>query len=115
MRSMKSKELSVVYLVDNEVKTKSIIDSKMTDILNKSKLEVTNVSIDVIKENMVKTLDGVMEIFENEQFENRCFGIDEIEIALNVGCEGTVSVLSTVSGQANMQSSIVVKLKRGKN
>ncbi len=109
---MNTKELSVAYFVDNEVKAKSIFDSKITDILNKSRLEVANVSIDVIKENMAKTLEGVMEMFENEQLENRSFCIDEIEVALNVGCEGTVSVLSTVSGQANMQSSIIVKLKR---
>ena len=106
-------ELPVAYFVDSDLKTRSIIDSKLTDILNKSRLEVANVSIDVIKENMVKTLDGVIEIFENEQLENRGFCVDEIEVALNVGCEGSVSILSTISGQANMQSSIVVKLKRG--
>ena len=105
-------ELPIAYFTDSDLKTKSIMDSKMTDILNRSRLEVANVSIDVVKANMVKTLDGIIEIFENEQLENRGFCVDEIEVALNVGCEGTVSVLSTVSGQASMQSSIVVKLKR---
>lgn len=105
-------ELPIAYLTDSDLKTKSIMDSKITDILNRSRLEVANVSIDVVKENMVKTLDGIIEIFENEQLENRGFCVDEIEVALTVGCEGTVSVLSAVSGQASMQSSIVVKLKR---
>ena len=37
---------------------------------------------------------------------------DEIEIALNVGLEGEVSILSVASGSANTQSSVVVKLKK---
>lgn len=112
MKEKSSKTLSVMYLTDCEIMSKSLSDSKITDILNKSKVEVTNVSIDVVKENMLKTLGGLLDTFECEELEDRKFCIDEIEVSLNVGCEGTVSILSAVSGQANVQSGIVVKLKR---
>lgn len=112
MKELSSKELSVAYFVDNGIKSKSLSDSKITDIIKRSNLEVTNVSVDVVRENLVKTLDSLLDVFECEQLDGRKFYTDEIEIALNVGYEGTVSILSAVSGQANVQSSIVVKLKR---
>lgn len=112
MRKTNTKELSVVYFTDGTITSKQFSDSKITDILNKSKLEMASVSTDIVKENMVKTLDGLLDEFDCEQLENRKFYMDEIEVSLHVGCEGTVSILSAVSGQADVQSSIVVKLKR---
>lgn len=112
MQKINTKELSVTYSPDNDMTSKSLSDAKITDILNKSKLETTNVSIDIIKKNMETTLNGLLDVFECEQLENRKFYMDEIEVSLNVGCEGSVSILSAISGQSNLQSGIVVKLKR---
>ena len=108
---MENKELSVISFSNESVKAKGIIGGNdLLQALKNDKSQVTAIAIDVIKDNMVKTLDGLMKVFESAEFDNRDFLVDEIEVSLLVGNEGSVHILS-VSGQANVQSSIVVKLK----
>lgn len=109
---MSTSELLITYFSNNEIKTKSIMDSSIADMLNKSNFKTTKVNMDIVKNNMIETVGSIMEIFENERLNNQNFSIDEIEVTLNIGCEGSVSILSTVSGQTNMQSGITLKLKR---
>lgn len=115
MNTENRKELSVTCPVETINGTKSINDSKITDIINKAKTEIVNTSVEVIKTNMVKTVDGILDVFESDELDNRCFFVDEIEVALNISREGSVSILSTISSQANVQSSVVIKFKRRTN
>lgn len=107
-----SKFLYISYISGYQSDTKTISGTKITDVISKSKVELASVSVDIIKENMTKAIIGVLDIFESNDFDNRLFNIDEIEVTFSIGIEGSVSLLSSVSGGANTQSGIVVKFKR---
>lgn len=108
----REKELSIMYFTEEGLHSMGMTQSKITDILKKSQVEVTNVDVKTVKDNMIKTLDGILDIFENEVSNDSDFEVDEIEVGLVIGCGGSVSILSTVSGEANTQASITVRLKR---
>ena len=86
----------------------------LTDII-KPVRQTTNVNVETVKANMAQTISKLLEIFEMKELESEHFEVDEIEVALTVGGEGSVSILSAVSAQVNTQSSIVVKVKRKKD
>ena len=63
-----------------------------------------------IDENIKNVLRSLTKVFED--IENDKYFIDEIEVTLNVGAQGEVSILSTVSGSVNLNSGIKVLIKR---
>jgi len=84
--------------------------SGFADFNLKSKLSRCSVDSHVIKENVKKVLSGLTEVFET--VDNEKYHVDEIEVTLQVGSQGEVSILSTVSGSVNLSSGIKVTIKR---
>ena len=84
--------------------------SGFADFSFKSKLSRCRVDYHVINENVKNVLSGLAEVFET--IDNEKYHVDEIEVTLQVGSQGEVSILSTVSGSINLSSGIKVTIKR---
>ena len=66
---------------------------------------------DVLYKNMEDVFDKVSKIFEQPAMQKSNFEIDEIELGLNIGADGKVSIVA-LEANASMNTSIKVKLKR---
>jgi len=111
----KEKYISLATMDNNSDLSKSIGGNmKITDILSSASVKIEKVKSDIIKNNIVNTVNEVIEAFESTAIKQNTFEIDGIEIALNISIEGTVSIVS-FGGGANMASSITVKLSKKDN
>ena len=84
--------------------------SGLADFSLKGKLSHCFVDYHVVKDNIKKVLCGLTEVFET--IDDEKYHVDEIEVTLQVGSQGEVSILSTVSGSVNLSSGIKVTIKR---
>lgn len=66
---------------------------------------------DVLLKNIDDALEKVTKVFEKVSNATSKFEIDEIELGLNIGADGKVSVVA-LEGTASLNTSIKVKLKR---
>ncbi len=78
-------------------------------------LFATNKHIDIPQDILYKNIEDVLKkvtkIFEQPSIEKSKFEIDEIELSLNIGADGKVSIIA-IEGNASMNTSIKIKLKR---
>lgn len=66
---------------------------------------------DVLYENLKQIIQKIMDVFEKLPMENSEFEVNEVELGLNIGTDGKVSVVA-IEGAASANTSIKIKLKR---
>lgn len=66
---------------------------------------------DTLQKNMQEAIERITDVLEKLSVEKSKFEIDEIELGLNIGADGKVSVIA-LEGTASMNTSVKVKLKR---
>lgn len=110
--SREAEYLSIAGVAPLIPESRGLSGGKITDILSQAHVAATRVSVEVIRQNMRETLHGVMRLFDDEDFGSQSYQIDEVQVSLAIGVEGQVSVMSSVSGAANTNSGVVVRLKR---
>lgn len=84
---------------------------KLTDVLNETNLKIEKVNTEIIKANMISTINNLIETFQSPDINSNEYIVEEIDISLNIGIDGSVSIVSFQSG-LNLSSGITIKLKR---
>lgn len=101
-----------ILVVDDVPRSMGMTDRRMSDILQRTSSAVTTVSSDVLQKNMASVARNFLEVCQDDSFDSPAFALDEIELALSIGAEGEVSVLSAAAAKANMLASVTLKFKR---
>jgi len=101
-------------LVYDEVDSKifGIVEDQLSEIASKHATKIVNVSTSTIKSGIKHVLENLSSTLDDIQLEMNNYDIDEVEVNLNIGLGGEVSILSICSVDANIASSITIKMKR---
>lgn len=106
---MKNDYIEILFNDVSDITTKSLRGNDSLQELLKNCSE--KLPQQVVKDNIAYAISQAGEIFglvsDGEQY-----AVDEIEFGISVGAEGKVSLLSVMSGGANSQATMTIKLKR---
>lgn len=111
---MSKKNIPILVVEDVPV-TMGITDNHLSSILQNTSSTVTSVSADLLGRNIATVAHDFLEMCQESALDTTLFELDEIELALSIGSEGEVSILSAVAAKANMQASAILKFKRKSN
>ncbi len=96
-------------LVSENFEVRGMTD--ISNIISHGATKIVNVQTDVVKKGLLNVLSSMSEVLDETHFTNDVYEIDELEINLNIGSNGEISIIS-VSENTNFSSSIKVKIQR---
>ena len=96
-------------LVSENFEVKGMTD--ISNIISSGTTKVVNVQTDAVKNGLLNILSSMSEVLDEAHFSNDIYEVDELEINLNIGLNGEVSIIS-VSENTNVSSGIKIKIQR---
>jgi hypothetical protein len=109
---MENKYIDMILpsLNSHEIYAKEIIGSH----LNKLAANIVNIKVptQTIKDSMQNTILSIVDIIDSQKLNEMSYDIDEVELGINIGIDGNVSLASILSGGINTQATIKICLKK---
>jgi len=95
-----------------EIKSKDIRDNYL-DKLTSNIIDV-KIPIQTIKESMQNTILSIVDVLDSQNLNDMSYDIDDVELGINIGIDGKVSLASIIGGELSTQTTLKIRLKKKK-
>ena len=109
---MKKNFLPILVVDETNPQIKGLSDSQLAHLAKKNSMKVVNASTEIIEHNLKHVINESLSLLNSVNSGESNYEVDELEINLSIGTNGEVSILSTISGSANVASSMKLVIKR---
>ena len=106
---MEGKYIPILDVEEYDVQ--GISNDRMKEIIGDRTEKVVKADVDLVKDNMTKVVNNFLDAVEEDSYKSSSFSLDEIELSLSIGADGSVSIISSTVG-VNVQTSVVLKFKK---
>lgn len=73
-------------------------DHRILDIVNNAAVKIEKVNGELVRKNIIATINNLVDAFEGNDIRASSYYVDEIEVSLDIGLDGTVSIVSLSGG-----------------
>ena len=93
-----------------EIKSKDI-RGNYVDKLTSNIIDV-KIPVQAIKESMQNTILSIVDVLDSQNLNDMSYGIDDVELGINIGIDGKVSLASIIGGEVSTQTTLKIRLKK---